>query len=78
MLNWVHHHLIPHSVPVLQFISDTSTFVSIALTLFVIIIAVIKKSKPMRVRFFILVTVLILAAAVVAFRILLWRLNHAN
>jgi membrane-associated phospholipid phosphatase len=62
LLNWLHNHLIPHSIPVLRIISDTTTFVSIALVLLVIILAIVKRSKPMRMQFFMLVTVLILVA----------------
>jgi undecaprenyl-diphosphatase len=64
LLSWIHRHLIPHSVPVLQFISDTTTGVSIALTFVVIIIALVRKSKPMRMQFLALVSVLLLVAAV--------------
>ena len=64
LLNWLHNHLIPHSVPVLQFISDTTTFVSIGLALLVIVIALKKRSKTMRMQFFMLVTVLLLVLAV--------------
>ncbi len=60
LLNWVHNHLVPHSVPVLQFISDTTTFVSIAMALMVIMISLVKRSKPMRMKFFMLLTVLLL------------------
>lgn len=60
LLNWLHNHLIPHSVPVLQFISDTTTLVSITMALLVIIAAIVKRSKSLRLHFFKLVTVLIL------------------
>ncbi len=60
LLNWLHSHIIPHSVPVLQVISDTTTFVSVALVLLVVIISVVKKSKSMRMKFFTLVAVLIM------------------
>lgn len=64
LLTWLHNHLIPDSVPVLQFISDTTTFVSIALVLMLLLAAWIKKSKTRRMQFFILVTVLLAAAIV--------------
>ena len=64
LLNWLHSHLIPHSVPVLQIVSDTTTMVSIALVILVIIISLVKKSKPLRMKFLMLVTVLLLVTAV--------------
>lgn len=64
LLNWLHSHLIPHSVPVLQLISDTTTFVSIAMVLPVIIISFVKRSKPARMQFIILITVLLTVLAV--------------
>ncbi|MEI7727341.1 MAG: phosphatase PAP2 family protein [Bacteroidota bacterium] len=64
LLNWLHSHLIPHSVPVLQVISDTTTMVSIALVILVVILSLAKKSKPLRMKFFMLVTVLLLVTAV--------------
>jgi len=64
LLTWLHNHLIPHSVPVLRIISDTTTFVSIGLVLLVFLVAVLKKSKPMRMRFLMLVTILILVLLV--------------
>ena len=64
LLNWLHSHLIPHSVPVLQIISDTTTMVSIAMVILVVIISLAKKSKPLRMKFFMLVTVLLLVTAV--------------
>jgi membrane-associated phospholipid phosphatase len=62
LLNWLNHHLIPHSVPVLRIISYTTTFISIALVLIVLIISIVKRSKSISKRFFILVAVLILVA----------------
>jgi membrane-associated phospholipid phosphatase len=64
LLNWLHNHLIPDSIPVLQVISDTTTYVSIGLVFLVIVIAFVKRSKPMRRQFFMLVTVLLLVAGV--------------
>ena len=64
LLNWLHSHLVPHSIPVLQFISDTTTYLSIALTLLVAILALVKRSKPMLMRFFMIVTVLLLVLLV--------------
>ena len=63
LLNWLHSHLIPHSVPVLQVISDTTTMVSIALVILVVILSLVKKSKPLRMKFFMLVTILLLVTA---------------
>ncbi|MEI7896684.1 MAG: phosphatase PAP2 family protein [bacterium] len=64
LLTWFHNHLIPHSVPVLQFISDSTTFVSITIAAVILVISVARKSVPVRVKFFILVTVLILGSVV--------------
>ena len=64
LLTWLHYHLIPHSIPVLQTISDTTTFVSIALVLLVMIISFVKKSKAMRQQGFMLVALLLLVMGV--------------
>ena len=64
LLTWLHYHLIPHSIPVLQAISDTTTFVSIALVLLVMIISFVKKSKAMRQQGFMLVALLLLVMGV--------------
>jgi membrane-associated phospholipid phosphatase len=64
ILNWLHSHTIPYSVPVLQFISYTTTFVSIALALVILITSIAKKSKSILKQFFTLVIVLILVAIV--------------
>jgi undecaprenyl-diphosphatase len=62
LLNWLNHHLIPDSVPVLRIISFTTTFISIALVLIILIISLVRRSKSIRKRFFILAAVLILVA----------------
>jgi membrane-associated phospholipid phosphatase len=64
LLNWLHNHLIPHSIPFLQAISDTTTLVSIALVSLVIILASVKRSKLLLMQFFMLVTVLLLVLLV--------------
>ena len=64
LLNWLHSHLIPHSVPVLQFISDTTTWASISLVFVVVIVALVKRSKPMQLQFIMLIVVLILVAII--------------
>jgi len=64
ILNWLHSHSIPYSVPVLQFISYTTTFVSIALALVILITSIVKKSKPILKQFFTFAVVLILIAIV--------------
>jgi membrane-associated phospholipid phosphatase len=64
LLNWLHDHLLPHSVPVLQVVSDTTTYVSIALALFVLILAMVKRSKPLLHQFLMLVLVLLLVLLV--------------
>jgi len=60
LLNWIHNHVIPQSIPFLQFISDSTTFVSITMAFLVIVFAMISKSKDLRRQFFMLVTVLLL------------------
>jgi len=62
ILNWLNHHLIPHSVPVLRIISYTTTYISIAAVLIVLIISIVKRSKSIRIQFFVLSSVLILVA----------------
>ena len=64
LLNWLNHHLIPHSVPVLRIISYTTTFISIAVLLMVLITSIVSRSKSIRKKFFILTAVLILVAIV--------------
>jgi undecaprenyl-diphosphatase len=64
LLNWIHHHLIPHSVPVLRIISYATTYISIAAALTVLITAFVKRSKSFRRQFFVLASVLILVAIV--------------
>lgn len=64
ILNWLHNHTIPFSVPFLQIISYTTTFVSIALVLVVLITSIVKRSKPMRKQFYTLAIVLILVVIV--------------
>jgi membrane-associated phospholipid phosphatase len=59
LLNWLHSHLIPHSIPVLQVISDTTTLVSIALVSLILILASVKRSKVFLMQFFMLVAVLL-------------------
>jgi membrane-associated phospholipid phosphatase len=62
ILNWLYSHPIPYSVPVLQFISYTTTYISIALVLIVLLTSIIKKSKPILKQFYTLAVVLILVA----------------
>ncbi len=64
LLTWLHEHPVPHSVPVLQAISDTTTLMSILMALVVLVLAVATKSKPMRQRLVILVVVLLAVVAV--------------
>jgi undecaprenyl-diphosphatase len=62
ILNWLNSHTIPYSVPVLQFISYSTTFISISLVLIVLVTSIVKKSKPLLKQFYILAVVLILVA----------------
>jgi undecaprenyl-diphosphatase len=64
LLTWLHQHVIPHSVPVLQFISDTTTIVSISMALLILVLAIVKKSKTLRGQFLMIVAVLILVLGV--------------
>jgi len=59
LLTWVHDHAFPGSTPLWQFISNYTTFTSISLGLIVLIISVVRRSKPMRIRFFMIAVVLI-------------------
>ncbi len=64
LLTWLHNHTIPGSIPVLQFISNATTFASILVVLIVLVLSIVKKSKILRMKFFMLAVVLILASAV--------------
>lgn len=64
VINWLHSHTIPHSVPVLQVISYTTTYISIFLSLILLVISIVKRSKELRNQFFILVSILLIVAAV--------------
>jgi membrane-associated phospholipid phosphatase len=59
ILNWLHSHTIPGSIPVLQFISYTTTLISISLVVIVLIIAIARKSKSFLKKFSTLAVVLI-------------------
>ncbi len=63
-LNWLNHHLIPHSVPVLRLISFCNTYISISLILIVFIISILNKSKSVFKKFIVLLSVLILVAII--------------
>jgi undecaprenyl-diphosphatase len=60
MLTWLNDHHIPWSVPVLQFISNTTTFTSVLVVLIVLIVSIAKKSKSLRMKFIILAVTLIM------------------
>lgn len=62
LLNWLHDHTIPHSIPFLQFMSSATTYVSIAVTLFILVLSLIQRSSALRRKFFILASVLIIVA----------------
>jgi undecaprenyl-diphosphatase len=64
VLKWLNHNTIPYSIPLLQFISFITTYVSIALVSGVLIMALFKKSKPLVRRFFILAAVLVISGIV--------------
>jgi membrane-associated phospholipid phosphatase len=60
VLDWLHNHIIPHSIPVLQFISYSTTIVSILMTLTVLVTSIVKKSRIIMKQFFTLAAVLII------------------
>lgn len=62
ILGWLQNHLIPDSIPFFQFISDTTTLVSVAVVSLILLLSIIKKSKTTRVKVFLLAIVLILVA----------------
>ena len=64
ILDWLHNHVIPHSVPVLQFISYTTTIVSISVALVLLITSIVKKSKTVLKQFLTLAAVLIIVLIV--------------
>lgn len=64
LLNWLNHHLIPHSVPLLRIISSVTTYISIAVVFMILITSIIKRSKSIRNQFFVLASVLIFVALV--------------
>jgi membrane-associated phospholipid phosphatase len=64
LLNWLNHHLIPHSVTVLRIISYTTTFLSVSMTLMILTTSIVKRSKPLRKEFILLASVLILVAII--------------
>jgi undecaprenyl-diphosphatase len=67
VLGWLNSHHVPGSVPVLQFVSDAATFVSIAMCLIVLFMAWYRKSKPMFHNFIMMAVTLILAALMIQF-----------
>ena len=74
LLNWINHHLIPYSVPLLRIISFTTTYISIAVVLMVLITSIVKSSKSIRKQFIVLASVLILVAIISqALKILVYR-----
>ena len=64
VLTWLNHNYIPYSIPVLKFISYTTTFISIALVLGVLIVALLRKSNALWQKFLILAAVLLISGIV--------------
>ncbi len=62
LLTWMNQHYLPGSIPVLQFISASTTYVSIGMILITLLAAIYKKSAPLRRKFFMLAVVLLLSA----------------
>ncbi|HNY03774.1 MAG TPA: phosphatase PAP2 family protein [Bacteroidales bacterium] len=62
VLDWLHHHLVPHSVPFLQGVSNSTTMISITMTVAVVVVSVIRRSRPLRMKFVTLVMLLLLVA----------------
>ena len=64
ILEWLQSHKIPNSISVLQFISSTTTMISISIALTILIISILKRSKIFLRHFFVLAIVLILVLVV--------------
>lgn len=64
LLNWLHGNLPPGLVPVLQLVSDTTTWVSIGGMAAVLGWSFYRKSKTLRTKFFLLLLVLLLTAGI--------------
>ena len=64
ILNWLHENTVPHSIPVLQVISFTTTYISIIVALVILAISIVKRSAEIRRKFFILASVLIMVLIV--------------
>jgi membrane-associated phospholipid phosphatase len=64
LLRLIHHHRIVAFDQLLYFISFTSSFISIGLVLSILVISRKKKSRPLRLIFYKMVTVLIIAAII--------------
>jgi undecaprenyl-diphosphatase len=59
LLDWLHSHTVPGSIPVLQAISDTTTLLSIAMALVVLVLYFVKREKKRLVKVAVLVVVLL-------------------
>lgn len=61
ILTWMNHHYIPGSLPLLQGVSFITTYVSLAIILATLIVALVKRSRSLRQIFFVLAAVLALS-----------------
>jgi hypothetical protein len=61
-VDWLHNHTVPYSIPFLQFISSANTYVSLGVTLIILVLSLIKKSADLRKKFFALAIVLVLVS----------------
>lgn len=64
LMKWIHHHPVPHSIQVLQFISDNTTLFSILLAVFLVGVALVNRTRPTWLNVATLVTALLLSGAV--------------
>jgi membrane-associated phospholipid phosphatase len=64
VVDWLHTNIIPYSIPILQFISSTTTIVSISIALSILVFYFVKRSRSILKKFFALAIVLILVAII--------------
>jgi len=64
LLSWLQDHSLPWSTPVLQFISTTTTFLSVSIVLIILVISIALKSRPMRMKFIVIAVTLIMVPLV--------------
>lgn len=60
LLHWLNHHHLPFSVDFLRFISTNCTFFTIAILLAVLLFGFINKSRSLKIKFLVLVSIITL------------------